>query len=337
MKHRLKSVGYSTVMPLILAASPLLAHHGFTPHYDPDRPVRIEGTVARFDFRNPHALLYIETLNPAGETVLWTCEMQGRGQLVRKGVTQDTFRPGDAVVVEGVAARRDPLGCEFGVSRHADGTVFVGRALNDRRTVFNLDIAAEDPRTITGNWIRKTFPGGGRQDPYRQLFTPEGERVHRDYDETLDSPVLRCNPSSPLKLWDQPGHPAEIRREGERIIIRYEFMDAVRVVHLPAAQRPPSLERSALGHSIGWYEGEALIVETTLFEAGVLNPNGAGLLNSAELVFTERFTVNDEGDLLIDWVAEDPVYFTGPVSGQRVMARTNAEVERYDCVPEMID
>ncbi len=320
-----------------LPTSPLVAHHGFAVHYDPDRPVRIEGTVVRFDFRNPHSSLAIEARDEAGNTVLWTCEMQSRGQLSRKGITQDSFPPGETIVVDGVAARRDPLGCEFGTATHADGRVFVGRALDSRRTLFNLEFAGDTPGTVTGTWIRKRFPGGGRQDPYEHLFTPEGARVHADYDEVVDSPVLRCSPSSPLKLWDQPGHPVEIRNEGANLVLRAEFMDAVRVVDMGRTGHPAEVEPSTLGHSIGRWEGEVLVIETARFAEGVLLPNGSGILNSPELVFTERLSVNEEGDLLVDWTAVDGAYFTGSVTGQRVMARTTSQVEPYGCVPEVTE
>ena len=323
-------------VPVVLAA-PSGAHHGFAVHYDPGKPVRIEGTVVSFDFRNPHSSLTIEARDEAGAAVLWTCEMASRGQLLRRGVTEESFQPGEAIVVEGVAARRDPLGCEFGASTHADGRVFTGRTLDNRQTQFNLHFASENPGTVTGNWIRKRFPGGGRQDPYDHLFTFEGARIHADYDEVVDSPVLRCSPSSPLKLWDQPGHTVEIRAEGGNLVIQAEFMDSVRVMDMGATEHPADVEPSTLGHSIGRWEGEVLVVETARFEPGVLLPNGAGILNSPELKFTERLSVNEGGDLLVDWTAEDPVYFTGPVTGQRVMARTTSPVAPYDCVSEVLD
>ena len=322
---------------LVVVAVPAAAHHGFAVHYDPSAPVRIEGTVVSFDFRNPHSSLTVEARDEAGATVLWTCEMASRGQLSRRGVTEESFQPGEAIIVEGVAARRDPLGCEFGASTHADGRVFVGRTLDNRQTQFNLHFASEDPGTVTGNWIRKRFPGGGRQDPYDHLFTPEGARVHADYDEVFDSPVLRCSPSSPLKLWDQPGHTVEIRAVGEDLVIQAEFMDSVRVVDMGATGYPDEVAPSTLGHSIGRWDGEVLVIETARFEPGVLLPNGAGILNSPELVFTERLSVNEEGDLLVDWTAQDPVHFTGPVTGQRVMARTTSPVGPYDCVPEVVE
>ena len=153
----------------------------------------------------------------------------------------------------------------------------------------------------------------------------------------VDSPVLRCSPSSPLKLWDQPGHTVEIRAEAGNLVIQAEFMDSVRVVDMGAAGHSPDVEPGTLGHSIGRWEGDVLVIETARFESGVLLPNGAGILNSSELKFTERLSVNEEGDLLVDWTAEDPVYFTGPVTGQRVMARTTSPVESYDCVPEVVD
>ena len=84
------SVNYSYLRLMAVAAVPVVlavpagAHHGFAVHYDPSRPVRIEGTVVSFDFRNPHSSLTIEARDEAGAAVQWTCEMASRGQLSRR-------------------------------------------------------------------------------------------------------------------------------------------------------------------------------------------------------------------------------------------------------------
>ena len=51
------------------------AHHGFFAHFDPDKVLRIEGTVKRFAFINPHGYLYIDSVNDAGGPVDYVCEL----------------------------------------------------------------------------------------------------------------------------------------------------------------------------------------------------------------------------------------------------------------------
>ncbi len=105
------------VVSLLIAfiAPVAVAHHGFAAHFDPDNVVRIEGTVKRFDFINPHGYLYIDSVDAAGEPVVYVCELQARNQLIRKGADKTLFTIGEAIIVEGFASRRDPLRCEFGI------------------------------------------------------------------------------------------------------------------------------------------------------------------------------------------------------------------------------
>ena len=49
-----------------VVSAPCFAHHGVAPHYDTSKPVRIEGVVSKFDFINPHAFVYVETVDAAG-------------------------------------------------------------------------------------------------------------------------------------------------------------------------------------------------------------------------------------------------------------------------------
>ncbi len=101
-----------TVSGLTLTAlGPLAeAHHGFATHYDPDNIITIEGTIKQFDFVNPHAVLYIDSTNEAGEPVVYICALQARTQLVRRGADETLFTVGDSIRVDGFQARRDPLG-----------------------------------------------------------------------------------------------------------------------------------------------------------------------------------------------------------------------------------
>ena len=152
-----------------LAFSPIAStHHGFLPYFDPDRLIRIEGTVKQIDVINPHGFLYIDSVNDAGEPVVYICELPGRTQLARMGVDHTLFTVGETIVVEGFAARRDPLGCDLGVGYFADGSSYTIRSTDDARTQFGenreIPFTPGSSRSVFGTWIRAGIwgeAGGG--------------------------------------------------------------------------------------------------------------------------------------------------------------------------------
>jgi hypothetical protein len=91
----------------LLASTGALAHHSFTATYDESEEVRIEGTLVAFHFRNPHASVDVLVEDANGETLRWGIEWGGAGQLSGQGVTRESLKAGDHVVITGNPAR-DP-------------------------------------------------------------------------------------------------------------------------------------------------------------------------------------------------------------------------------------
>jgi hypothetical protein len=81
------------------------AHHSFTATYVEKEMITIEGDLVQFLFRNPHTLIHIAVPEKNGETNRWALEWAGNAQLVRSGITRDTLKPGDHVVVTGNPGR----------------------------------------------------------------------------------------------------------------------------------------------------------------------------------------------------------------------------------------
>jgi hypothetical protein len=82
------------------------AHHSFTATYDEDaKPVTIKGEIVQFLFRNPHSFIHIMAPDENGQMQRWALEWGGGGQIQRMGITRDTLRPGDVVVITGAPAR----------------------------------------------------------------------------------------------------------------------------------------------------------------------------------------------------------------------------------------
>jgi hypothetical protein len=89
----------------LIVAAGAQAHHSFTATYDENQEVRIEGTLVAFHFRNPHASVDILVEDADGATTRWGIEWGGAGQLSGQGVTRESLRAGDHVIITGNPAR----------------------------------------------------------------------------------------------------------------------------------------------------------------------------------------------------------------------------------------
>jgi hypothetical protein len=104
------------------AAVPASAHHSIAAAYDGAKRLGLEGAIAEFHFVNPHPFLIMEVTADDGARESWRLEMDNRRELAEIGITSDTFRPGDRVVVQGNAGRTEPRTLYlYRLDRAADG------------------------------------------------------------------------------------------------------------------------------------------------------------------------------------------------------------------------
>jgi hypothetical protein len=88
-----------------LAAWPAAAHHSFAAVYQADETLQLEGKVVQFLFRNPHSVLHVLVPDESGGSTRWAIEWQGATQLGARGMSAQTLRPGDPVIVTGNPGR----------------------------------------------------------------------------------------------------------------------------------------------------------------------------------------------------------------------------------------
>ena len=109
MIGKIVSVSLS-ITGLAFFASGAWAHHGGAA-YDGSETITVTGAVTKFEFINPHVLIYIAVMEEDGDAVEWSGELTTPLRLARmgrEGVVQwskDILQPGDEITLSGNPAR----------------------------------------------------------------------------------------------------------------------------------------------------------------------------------------------------------------------------------------
>lgn len=94
---------------LAMAAAPLAgvsAHHSFASYYFEDQSVSIAGDVVEFDYSAPHAWVHVMAPDASGQMQRYAAEWANPSRLARDGITRDSLKPGDRVIVTGSPGRK---------------------------------------------------------------------------------------------------------------------------------------------------------------------------------------------------------------------------------------
>jgi hypothetical protein len=85
---------------LLITASPSAAHHSIA-MFDTSRTVTLHGTVNKFEWINPHVLLWVDVAGQNGEKPqLWVAELGSPGTLTRNGWSKRSFLPGAKIILD---------------------------------------------------------------------------------------------------------------------------------------------------------------------------------------------------------------------------------------------
>jgi Family of unknown function (DUF6152) len=321
------------------------AHHSFAPHFDIKKPVSISGKVKEFEARNPHSYLHIEAVDENGRTQEYVCESHGYTQLSRNGITPRMLRPGTEVRIEGSQSRNNQHRCFFTDVYFTDGRTLNVNGRTDAQGARQGQTARRD---MFGTWLLAPMPGRSTSaaQPMMQFLTEAGKAAVARYNPFKDDPAFRCDPVAVRRVWGAPGTPLSITRKSDRVILRHEWMDVQRVVHLNKREHPKGGPRTSLGHSIGHFEGDTLVIETGNYSAGVLNQYvempgqpTRGLLHSAALTSVERLYFDAARQrLVVEFALKDPEFFTREFDSSTLeFEPSGLKLEPFNCSREGVD
>jgi hypothetical protein len=332
--NRMKTIAALLALTTVLALgapAPAVAHHS-PARFDTDQVVTIEGVVTEYEWANPHVYIYVQQATDAGETIDWEVEGLPPAILRRQGWSESTLRAGDRVAVTGNPARSSRGLFLTGLQRD-------GATLYDRQSgMAQLASAGAAPASMRngfeGTWVTLlSIDVMGQFFPEGLKPTEKGAAAMASFDESNSHPGIACVPFAAPMTMIIPDVKRIIAGDGV-VRIASEFDGAERTIHLVATTRD-SAERSVQGHSIGRWEGDALVVDTTHFADHALGI-GFGLPSGAAKRLVERFTPNaDRTGLTYDFELVDPEFLAMPMTGEvQWIHRPDLQFAPEECNPE---
>jgi hypothetical protein len=297
----------------LVAGVTAYGHHASAGLYEPDGSATVLGSVESLQWRNPHVRFSLLVMNAQGTEETWEIEGGSVNTLERIGVDRDLLAPGNVVEVSGSPGRngRTIMFARSIVSSDGQASA-LNVAASERYAIENSGRSPADD--LFRVWVPFRLPntGAGRSE---FPLTEAGRAARARWDPASD-PALRCIPPGMPTAMDNP-YPIEFEDRGDTIILQLEEWDGLRRIHMNAADAdgsadPSSQEPSPMGYSVGRWEGDSLIVETSRISYPYLDDLGTPQSNASRI--TERFDLDRDAGLL-SWTAQivDPANLTEPL------------------------
>ena len=326
--------GYSRSMAKlsVLVLTLLMSAAAFTHHSDAGldmkSEVTVEGKVVEFKWINPHVYFTLQSTN-SSKPGTWEVQLASIPPLSRAGWSQDALKPGDLVV-----ARLHPAstpGRTYGmlISMQKNGKPFPEKsgAASEAQLV--------PAKSIEGKWRQDRSTSLGFTEFFdRLVLTDKGRAAKDKFDElSVMNPMSTCiGRPTPATVVSSGAYLSQIEFKDKTIILRNEIFDSERTVYMDGRPHPKNGPRTLEGHSIGHWEGDTLVVDTTLF-TDHRSPYQNGVPSGSKKHVVEKYRLKEGGTrIAVEVMLEDPEFIAKPlVSTMEWIHAPELNMQRWNC------
>jgi hypothetical protein len=321
------------------------AHHSVAAEFDTSRQSELEGEITQVWFTNPHVRYRLTVTKTDGTREHW--ELQGGNvtNLLRQSWTEDSLRVGDRVTASGDLGRDGAKKLRIREIVTADGRVVPPRGrspaaprdaiLASADKYYGYGERRADPIEITGAW-RNDYKWRVTVDdlePKPIPFTAEGRRLFESTQSWHDY-SLRCIAPGLPRIFGAP-YNVEIVDAGSHYLMVYVEHNTPRRIWMDGRAPPIDTPDTPMGFSVGHWEGDVLVIETTHLSPGWLDGSGLPMAGEGTRL-VERYEFSaDRLSIERTMTIHDP-YYTAPLVRRRFSARGDdvAVTEQAPCDPD---
>ncbi|HEX5419404.1 MAG TPA: DUF6152 family protein [Gammaproteobacteria bacterium] len=322
-----------------------LAHHSVAAEFDTSKQGELQGVISHVWFANPHVRYQLTVTKPDGTTENW--ELQGGNvtNLQRQDWTASTIVVGDAVKAFGDFGRDHTRKLRIIRLTTSSGRVLPPpdrprRNLNAVNAEATKQYGYGSVRThyaidITGPWRNdyKWHVTVNDLDPKPTPFTAEGEKLFAATKPWQDY-SLRCVAPGLPRIFGAP-YNMSIIDAGPYYLMLFVEHNTPRRVWMDGRAASADTPATPMGFSVGHWEGDVLVVETTHLSPGWLDGSGLPMSGTGTRI-VERYAPSKDG-LTMDrtMTIYDP-YYTQPLVRHRASARDDNVnlTEQAPCDPD---
>ena len=321
------------------------AHHSVAAEFDVSQRAELKGEITHVWFSNPHVRYRLTVTNADRTTEDWELQAGNITNLLRQNWTEGSLRVGDRVTAAGDLGRDGAKKLRIREVVTADGRVVPPRngAQPDRNTIsasadkyYGYDeYQTAYPIDITGPW-RNDYKWRVTVDdlePKPTPFTAEGRHLFGATQPWHDY-ALRCVAIGLPRVFGSP-YNMDIVDAGNHYLMVFVEHNTPRRIWMDGRKAPAGAPATSLGFSVGKWEGDVLVVETTHLTPGWLD--GSGLPMSGEGTrIAERYEWSaDRLSIERTMTIYDP-YYTAPLVRRRSSARGDdvGITEQAPCDPD---